>query len=251
MVSLLKPQWPAPKNIHAATTQRYPGVSQHAYAGLNVAEHVGDDPAQVAANRHLLRHAACLPQEPKWLQQTHSTRALRAETIAEGARPQADATYTQHADVVCVVMTADCLPILVTNTAGSEVAAIHAGWQGLAAGIVEQTLAQLASPPASLLIWIGPAIQAAQYRVGIEVYTAFATRHSPAELRAAFVPITVDQWYANLPRLACQRLQACGVRLHNIYVADACTAGQPQHYFSYRRDGVTGRMASFIYRAAE
>lgn len=217
------------------------------YDAFNLALHVGDNPEHVLNNRLDLRRYAHLPSEPKWLSQTHSDIALSAETIEENSFPVADASFTQKANTVCVIMTADCLPILVTNTQGTEVAAIHAGWQGLANGVIENTLAKLTSKPEELLIWIGPSIHQANYEVGEDFYAAFATDHSLLEMRAAFAVQKNKKWLANVPLLALQRLKRLGVPEKNIYLSQACTYANPEKYFSYRRDGVTGRMASFIW----
>jgi YfiH family protein len=245
---LLIPSWPAPKNIKAYSTLRYPGKSHGVYAGFNVALHVGDDKNPVLANRHDLIDCAKLPSMPKWLNQTHGNIALLAETISSEIAPNADASYAQKSDQVCVVMTADCLPILVTNKEGTEVAAIHAGWQGLAAGVIENTLSALTSEPESLLVWIGPSIHQPNYEVGEDFYARFSETHSQKELDAAFtLKNKQKKWLANVPLLATQHLIRCGVNLHDIYLSDECTYANPERYFSYRRDGVTGRMASLIW----
>ena len=245
---LFIPSWPAPKNIKAYSTLRYPGKSYEVYAGFNLARHVGDDKNQVLANRRDLIDYANLPSIPKWLNQTHGNIALLAETILSEIAPNADASYTQKSDQVCVVMTADCLPILVTNKEGTEVAAIHAGWQGLAAGVIENTLSALTSEPESLLVWIGPSIHQPNYEVDEDFYARFSETHSQKELDAAFgLKNKQKKWLANVPLLATQRLIRCGVNSHDIYLSDQCTYANPERYFSYRRDGVTGRMASLIW----
>ena len=238
--------WPAPKNIKAYCTTRYPGKSIGPYSEFNLALHVGDDKEHVLANRQDLMQRANLPSSPKWLNQTHSNIALLAETISSEIAPNADASYTQKQNEVCVVMTADCLPILVTNKAGTEVAAIHAGWQGLAAGVIENTLLKLSSKPSELLIWIGPSIHQANYEVGEDFYAKFSETHSQIELDAAFVP-HAKKWLANVPLLAVQRLIRLGVNFNDIYLSKECTYAHSGRYFSYRRDGVTGRMASLIW----
>lgn len=244
---LLTPAWPAPTNVKSYSTLRYPGKSAGVYDAFNLALHVGDNPEQVLNNRHDLRRYAHLPSEPKWLSQTHSDIALYAETIEENSFPVADASLTQKANVVCVVMTADCLPILVVNKSGTEVAAIHAGWQGLAKGVVENTLVKLKSQPEELLIWIGPSIHQAHYEVGEDFYEEFAKNHSLLEMRAAFSVQKNKKWLANVPLLALQRLTRFGISEKNIYLSQECTYANPEKYFSYRRDGVTGRMASLIW----
>jgi YfiH family protein len=246
---ILIPDWPGPKNIKACYTTRYPGKSTGRYAAFNLALHVEDNEQHVVENRQDLMRHAHLPASPKWLNQTHSHIALLAETISADIAPNADASYTQKPNEVCVVMTADCLPILVTNKNGTEVAAIHAGWQGLAAGVIENTLSALQSPSSDLMIWIGPSIHQANYEVGEDFYTKFADNHSQTELDAAFRPIcpSPKKWLANVPLLAVQRLTRFGVNLQDIYLSKECTYAHPDQYFSYRRDGVTGRMASLIW----
>lgn len=241
------PHWPAPKNIKAYYTTRYPGKSIRPYAAFNLALHVGDNATHVLENRKDLKQYAHLPNTPKWLNQTHSTIALLAETISTEVAPDADASYTQKIHEVCVVMTADCLPILVTNKNGTEVAAIHAGWQGLSNGIVENTLLKLSSKPNELMIWIGPSIQQAHYEVGEDFYKAFLSHHLLEEMKVAFAYQSGQKWLANVPLLAVQRLMRLGVAEKNIYLSDECTYANPEKYFSYRRDGVTGRIASLIW----
>lgn len=243
---ILIPEWPAPKNIKACSTLRYPGNSLGAYKQFNLALHVDDDQRCVLANRQDLMRYAYLPSSPKWLNQTHSKIALLAETVSLEIAPNADASYTQQSNQVCVVMTADCLPILITNKAGTEVAAIHAGWQGLAAGVIENTLSALTSKPGDLIIWIGPSIHQENYEVGADFYATFAETHSQQELDAAFKPFA-QKWRADVPLLAVQRLTRFGVNRHDIYLSNECTYAHPERYFSYRRDGVTGRMASLIW----
>lgn len=243
---ILIPDWPAPKNILSCYTTRYPGKSTGVYEAFNLALHVKDNEKHVLENRQKLIQHASLPFSPKWLNQTHSTIALLAETISSDIAPNADASHTQKPNEVCVVMTADCLPILVTNKNGTEVAAIHAGWQGLANGVVENTLSALKSKPEELLIWIGPSIHQANYEVGEDFYAKFAETHSQSELDAAFAP-RAKKWLANVPLLATQRLMRCGVNLEDVYLSKECTCANSERYFSYRRDGVTGRMASLIW----
>ncbi len=258
-MSLLKPfflpQWPVPQHVKACSTLRYPGASGGTYMGFNLALHVNDNPEHVLANRKILIREANLPSSPKWLNQTHSNIALLAETIESEIPPNADASHTQKSNVVCVVMTADCLPILVTNKEGTEIAAIHAGWQGLAAGVIENTLSVLTSKPESLIIWIGPSISQAHYEVGEDFYARFSETHSQKELAAAFMRAGATggrslKWLANVSLLATQRLVRCGVNYQDIYLSQECTSAQPERFFSYRRDGVTGRMASLIWLGA-
>lgn len=247
-LSLIKPNWPAPSCIKTFTSLRYPGNSVGTYAGLNLALHVEDDEACVKKNREDLIQSAHLPNEPKWLNQVHSSIAVPAETIHLQAPVTADASYTTQKNTVCVVMTADCLPILITHKTGTEIAAIHAGWVGLAHGVVENTFAALKSHPEDLLVWIGPSISQPFYEVGEDFYQAFAKNHTPTECEAAFASKNNKKWLADVPLLAKQRLMRLGVPSEQIYLSHECTYANPERYFSYRRDGKnSGRMGSFIW----
>ncbi len=234
------PDWSAHSNVRALTTLRQGGVSRGAYAGLNLATHVGDDPLSVAENRALLRTSLALPTEPCWLDQVHSTGVVAA-TSTEVCR--ADASYAFHGGLVCAVLTADCLPVLFCDSAGTRVAAAHAGWRGLLAGVLEQTVAALGADPASLLAWLGPAIGPSAFEVGAEVRDAFLAVDARAE--DAFQPSPSGRWLADLYQLARLRLNAVGVE--NIYGGGFCTFSDPQQFYSYRRDGACGRMASLIW----
>ncbi len=240
-MELIRPDWPAPPQVQAVSTTRLGGVSQAPYDGLNLGEHVGDDPDAVVMNRKWLRSA--LPAEPLWLKQVHGTDVVRAEAVSPGA--EADAAWTTQAQCPCVVMTADCLPVLFCDREGSRVAAAHAGWRGLRAGILEATLFDLGVAPADLLVWLGPAIGPEAYEVGPEVREAFLSESPLAE--AAFRPGANDRWLMDIYALARQRLNAFGVT--EIYGGDLCTYSDSERFFSYRRDGVTGRMASVIWLA--
>lgn len=259
------PQWPAPSNIKACSTLRYPGQCMGNYAEFNLALHVGDEAKNVQANRDDLIVSANLPAPPKWLNQIHSNQCILAENVQSDDAiniipPSLDASHTRQNNVVCVVMTADCLPILVTNKSGTEIAAIHAGWRGLADDVVENTLSALQSSPDSLMIWIGPSISKSYYEVGEDVYNAFAKYHTKEECDAAFSPyhpimdtyksnqdIPPKKWLVDMPLLAEQRLIRLGVNKQDIYLSRECTYAQSDRYFSYRRDGITGRMASLIW----
>lgn len=233
------PDWPAPANVHALVTTRGGGVSVGPYASLNLADHVGDDPAAVAENRRRLR--ALLPAEPVWLDQVHGTRCVDAAGVAPGSK--ADASFTRTPGVVCAVLTADCLPVLLCDEAGTVVAAAHAGWRGLAAGVLEATVAAMGVPGERLLAWLGPAIGPASFEVGGEVRDAFVA-HDPAA-ETAFRARANGKWLCDLTRLARLRLAALGVcRLTS---ADFDTCRDAERFFSYRRDGATGRMASLIW----
>lgn len=243
------PAWPAPKHIRAYTTLRSPGESVNHYSAYNLATHVGDHHEHVVQNRYHLAQYANLPNDPIWLNQTHSSIAIDLDNITRDSIMTADASHTRKINTICAVMTADCLPMLVTNEEGTEVAAIHAGWQGLSKGVIENTLSVLTSAPESLLIWLGPSIQKENYEVGEEVYHAFLEEHDLSEIDAAFTKRADNKWHADIPLLAVQRLIRYGVKKTHIYLSQQCTYAHSQDYFSFRRDGITGRMASLIFIA--
>ena len=239
MADLLLPDWPAPARVRAVQTLRGGGVSQDPWDSFNLGDHVGDDPACVAANRAALRRH--LPGDPLWLQQVHGTTVVDAgSTFAPVA---ADAAYTRQAGKVCAVMTADCLPVLFCDRAGTVVAAAHAGWRGLLAGVLEATVAGMGTPASELLAWLGPAIGPHCFEVGDEVRAAFVARDPAAA--SAFTAHGAGKWLADIYRLARQRLQAAGVAA--IRGGGLCTVSEPERFFSYRRDGVTGRMATLVW----
>jgi YfiH family protein len=235
------PRWPAPARARAVSTTRPGGVSRPPYDVLNLADHVGDDPGAVAANREFLAKALGLPATPAWLQQVHGTRVVDASEVT--APVAADAAFAREPNVVCAVLTADCLPVLLCDRGGRAVAAAHAGWRGLAAGVIERTVDALPVPGGELLAWLGPAIGAAAYVVGGEVRESFLA-HDPAAA-AAFRPAAGGGWHADLYQLARQRLQRHGVT--DVYGGEFCTFQEPARFYSFRRDGVTGRMASLIW----
>ena len=238
---MILPDWPAPPNVKSLMTTREGGVSCTPWASLNLGDHVGDDPAHVAANRARLREM--LPAEPGWLRQVHSDRVV---DLGRDANLEADASFTREKGRVCAVLTADCLPVLFCDRAGSVVAAAHAGWRGLAGGVLEATVAAMQVDPGELLAWMGAAIGPAAFEVGDEVRAAFVGRH--AATAAAFVPQPAPgKWLADIYQLARIRLESVGVRA--VYGGGRCTFGEPDSFFSYRRDGVTGRMASLIWLA--
>jgi hypothetical protein len=240
----LEPVWPAPPAVRAVTTTRHGGVSRGAWSSMNPAGHVGDAAAAVAANRARLREALALPAEPVWLEQVHGVRVV--EAAKAGARPAADAAWADRPGVVCAVLTADCLPVVFADRGGRCVAVAHAGWRGLAAGVLEATLGQLPVTPADLLAWLGPAIGADAYVVGADVRAAFLQRERAAV--AAFRPARAGTWHADLYALARQRLAGCGVPA--VYGGGFCTFRDRERFYSYRRDGRTGRMASLIWLQA-
>ncbi|MGA7750215.1 MAG: peptidoglycan editing factor PgeF [Gallionella sp.] len=264
---LIIPDWPAPKNVRALQTTRLGGISSAPYNSLNLGDHVGDAPLSVARNRMLLN--ILLPSEPVWLEQVHGIRVANADMA--GCLPQADACIARHRDAVCVVMTADCLPLLLCDPQGSVVGAAHAGWKGLAAGVVEATVQAMDVAPQNLMAWLGPAISQPAFEVGAEVRDTFVDADPQAA--AAFTPsplkgeggVTNDlavvvgqprqmagssiregkKWSADLYALTRLRLNALGIT--RIYGGGYCTYRERERFFSYRRDGVTGRMGTFIW----
>ncbi len=238
----LPANWPAPPGIVAGTTTRAGGSSAGPYASFNLAAHVGDAEDCVTENRRRLRDICGLPAEPRWLRQVHGKTAIRcAAANAAAAAAEADAAITADADVPCAVLTADCLPILLCAADGSEVAAVHAGWRGLAAGVLERTIAAMSVQPA--MAWLGPAISQAAYEVGGEVRNAFRAQSMAAT--RAFAPNARGRWQADLYELARQRLAAADVA--NVYGGDFCTYTDEARFFSHRRDGRCGRMATIIW----
>ena len=239
------PDWPAPARVRAFVTTRQGGVSSGRYSSLNLAQHVEDDVAAVEQNRQLLKQALQLPSEPVWLDQVHGVKAVRADDRA--VPTVADASYTTEPDVVCAVMTADCLPVLICNRQGNKVAAAHAGWRGLQAGVIEQTIEVMQEDVGNLLVWLGPAIGPDAFEVGEEVKLAFEADLPDAS--AAFRETRPGHWLADIYLLARQRLNHMGVEA--VYGGGFCTFNNKQQFFSYRRDGKTGRMASLIYIAGD
>lgn len=238
-LDLLVPDWPTPANVRALATTRAGGVSLPPWDSLNLGDHVGDDPAAVSENRRRLRQA--LPAEPLWLRQVHGTVCVDAARAAPGA--EADAAVARAPGAVCAVLTADCLPLLLCDDAGTTVAAAHAGWRGLAAGVIESTVRAMGLPGERLVAWLGPAIGPQNFEVGDEVRAAFVA-HDPAAAQA-FVPGAPGKWRCDIYQLARQRLAALGV--HRVAGAEFCTVRQRDRFYSYRRDGVTGRMASLVW----
>ena len=235
------PDWPAPASVKAVSTTRQGGLSKGVYASLNLGAHVGDDASTVGQNRLLLEQAAALPAAPAWLTQVHGTSVLDLSGW-QGELVEADAAFSQQSGQVCLVMTADCLPVLFCNQQGTQVAAAHAGWRGLCDGVLEQTLTHFADPQ-DVLVWFGPAIGPGRFEVGAEVRAAFIAKDPGAN--QAFVPQGNAKYLANIYLLARQRLMAAGVS--RFYGGEHCTFSEPELFFSYRRDGQTGRMASCIW----
>lgn len=235
------PQWPAPAHVCALVTTRDGGVSSGPYSSMNLGLRTEDDPAAVAENRARLQ--AHLPQPPKWLAQVHGTSVVDADTLHD--IPSADASIARQPGTVCAILVADCLPILFTDRAGSCVAAAHAGWRGLAGGVIANTVARLPADPGELLAWIGPGIGPDAFEVGDDVLQAFCDE--APENRSAFAPLRPGKWLCDLPALARTALRRAG--LTRIYGGSDCTVSDPRRFFSYRRDKVTGRMAALIWRS--
>lgn len=240
----IEPNWPAPPNVRAAATVRTGGVSSAPFDSLNLGTHVGDDPAAVAENRRRVRDALQMSLDPAWLEQVHGTAI--AELNAETQLPiAADASFTRHTNLVCTILTADCLPVIFCDEDGSCVAAAHAGWRGLARGILSTAVAAMKTEPARVLAWLGPAIEQSAFEVGDEVREQFLSR-DPSHA-AAFARNERARWQADLYRLARGELERIGVR--NISGGGYSCYADRERFFSYRRDGQTGRMATMVWLA--
>ncbi len=239
--SFLVPDWPAPGNVSALSTTRVGGCSEFPYASFNLGDHVGDDHQRVLANRQHLNKRLGAEVSCQWLQQVHGIDVIEASR--GGAVIEADGAATDQDNLACVVMTADCLPVLFCNQDGTRVAAAHAGWRGLASGVLEATVDRLQCPPKNVLCWLGPAIGATAFEVGPEVREQFCQQQAAAV--KAFTVSPSGKWLADLYLLASLRLKSIGVEA--IYGGGFCTYSDPQRFFSYRRDGATGRMASLIW----
>jgi YfiH family protein len=237
----LTPRWPGPPGVRAAFTLRAGGVSQGAYASLNLGAHVGDEPRHVARNRADLCAALALPAEPVWLEQRHGVRV--ADLDREPAPAPADAACTRTPGRVCAILVADCMPVLFATRRGDAVAAAHAGWRGLAAGVLEATLDTLGAPAGELLAWLGPAIGPAHFEVGDEVRQAFLA--ADAGCGGAFRPSDRGRWLCDLAALARRRLAAAGVR--DVTDGVACTYADAARFYSHRREQPTGRMAALVW----
>ncbi|MFM2588969.1 peptidoglycan editing factor PgeF [Vibrio sp. TBV020] len=239
-MEMIIPNWPAKAHVKAFASTRGEGFSIGPYQGLNLGTHVGDDQAMVLKNRSALQQAAKMPTAPIWLNQTHSSVVLE---VSEPTKQilDADGLYTASSGVVCSAMTADCLPVLLTNTDGTQVAAVHAGWRGLANGIVENAVAKF---DGDVMAWIGPAIGQPAFEVGQDVVEAF-TAIVPDAQQAFTAKTQPGKWLANMNILVTQRLNRVGVEL--VYYSNLCTFEDESRFYSYRRDGITGRQATFIW----
>ena len=235
----ITPDWPAPARVKAFITTRAGGISRAPYDSFNLGDHVGDAPGDVASNRALL--SVYLPTAPVWVCQVHGTNVVVADNVESVV--EADAAHTAKPGIVCAVLTADCLPVLICDRNGSQVAAVHAGWRGLSQSIIERTIAAMRVPPPELLVYLGPAIGPSRYEVGDDVRDEFL-KDDPDAI-TAFLPTANDKWLANLYELAQLRLRRLGVE--DIYGGDCCTFEDAERFFSFRRDGKTGRMAALIW----
>lgn len=241
-MKIIKPQWDAPSHIHGASSTRQKGIGKAPYDGLNLGAHVGDVLPQVEANRASLKIELQLPTDPLWLNQVHSNVVLDLD--GEIASIDADAVITRQKGTVCTIMTADCLPVLLTDKKGSVVAAAHAGWRGLCDGILEKTVTSMQVEPSDILAWLGPAISQQWFEVGEEVRQQFIDQHAATSV--GFIPSpNQGKWMADIYQLATIRLNLAGVV--QVMGGKYCTYSDPEQFFSYRRDGVTGRMASLIW----
>jgi polyphenol oxidase len=239
----LKPEWPAPAGVRALSTFRSGGVSAAPYASLNLGGHVGDLAQAVAENRRRLTAAAGLPAEPAWLTQVHGTNVIDLDAAADRAGVPADAAFTRRRGRVCAILTADCLPVLLAADSGDLVAAAHAGWRGLAGGVIEATVQALPVAPDQLMAWLGPAIGPRHFEVGAEVREAVLAGDPGA--KSAFAANARGRFMADLSALARRRLAALGI--DRVYGGGQCTFADENRYFSHRRDGATGRQASVIW----
>lgn len=240
-IDWIKAEWPAPANIRAGTTLRSGGVSEDNWASLNLGEHVNDDVAAVAENRRRFRIECDLPSEPLWLSQTHSCNVARGAPLMPDAGT--DAIVTRETGKVCAVLTADCLPVVFAANSGDEIAIAHAGWRGLCNGILEATVNAMSCKPNDMLVWLGPAISQPAFEVGVEVRAQFIAGQAGAG--AHFVENNAGRFQADLYGLAKQRLETLDIAA--VYGGDRCTHAENDRFFSYRRDGECGRMATFIY----
>ncbi|HDZ16515.1 MAG TPA: peptidoglycan editing factor PgeF [Methylophaga aminisulfidivorans] len=240
-ISCIQANWPLAGSVSAITSTRKGGLSHSPYDSLNIAFHVDDETELVQQNRQRLITHLSLPTPPLWLNQTHSTIVIDAKDWQDGI--EADAIYTNQVDQVCAVMTADCLPVLLCNRSCTEVAAIHAGWRGLADGIIEKTVRCFTDPPEEIFAWLGPAIGPEKFEVGLDVFDHFYAHDHQAS--SAFTSTDDKHFLADIYALAKQRLITVGIQ--QISGGQYCTVSDRERFFSFRRDGETGRMVSLIW----
>jgi hypothetical protein len=244
-LEFIRPEWPAPPQVRVVSTTRAGGVSTGPYASLNLALHVGDDAERVRENRGLLRAAAGLPSEPLWLEQVHGIEVVRHEGQAAG--PRADAAVAFVPGRVCAVMTADCLPVVFADRGGTCIGVSHAGWRGLVGGVLQATIAALRVPAADLHAWLGPAIGPGAFEVGPEVREAYLANLAVPDTHSCFVPNERGRYLADLYGLARLVLAQAGVG--SVHGGGWCTHDDAERFYSFRRDGVTGRMATLAWLA--
>lgn len=248
MHNFIQPDWPAPAGIQACSTLRYPegvnadSLSGGVFSGLNLGDHVGDSARQVQANRQLLGNE--LPHQPVWLNQVHGTEVVNVRHAQQGQEADAAVAYAANPGAgICAVMTADCLPVLLCDMRGKAISAVHAGWRGLLNGVLENAVSAMGDRPHMVMAWLGPAIGPKAFEVGAEVVQAFTGEQAAAA--ECFTQIDDSHWLADIYALARLRLQMVGVR--DIYGGEHCTYTEADKFYSYRRDGQTGRMASLIW----
>lgn len=245
----LTPDWPVPANVRAAVSLRRGGHSTGAYESFNLGAHVGDDAEAVAGNRRQLMRELQLPAEPRWLKQIHSDKVVEARN--DRLVRTADGSFATGPGVVCAVLTADCLPVLICDKAGTRVAAVHAGWRGLAGGVVRSCVGMLGCDPENLLVWLGPAIGPRAFETGVDVLEAFfESAQNGAHMEAithCFRPHREKPLHFLADIYALARVELHGLGVMEIYGGDHCTVSEDDNFFSYRRDKTTGRMASLIW----
>lgn len=245
---LLKPDWPVPANVRALSTTRVGGVSQAPWASLNLGDHVGDNPDHVRTNRQRLADASGLhPDRIGWLKQVHGTDVVELAPATVAKVPTADASFTRHPGMVCAILTADCLPVIVSDEEGTVVGAAHAGWRGLCNGVIENLVTAMAVEPTRLRAWLGPAIGPTHFEVGAEVRDAFLTADPAAASAFHTSGARPGHLMADIYALATQRLNRLGIT--TVSGGGLCTVSDKARFFSYRRDGQTGRMATLVWLA--
>jgi YfiH family protein len=236
----IKPDWPVASNIHAAATLRSGGVSQGTFNSLNLGLHVNDEPENVYKNRRIISRMLDLPSEPVWMEQVHGIDVIKADQSKQIEK--ADASYTDQENTVCAVLTADCLSILLATTDGNKIAAIHAGWRGLLSGVVANTVNTMGT--INLVAWLGPAIGADCFEVGQEIKDSFIKKSE--KFTQVFTKTNEKKYLADIYKLA--KIELASVGIKQVYGGGFCTVTDKERFYSYRRDGETGRMATLIWR---